>query len=111
MQLYKIYYRVIGLVILAIGLCITPFLSKLIKGDVPPDINIYVLYFLNLGATVLSYWLFAYKNSLFQAHQRNDVVSKVTILTNTVMYVLQISLLCIGEKVSIISGGGGKNWR
>ena len=95
MQLYKIYYRVIGLVILAIGLCITPFLSKLIKGDVPPDINIYVLYFLNLGATVLSYWLFAYKNSLFQAHQRNDVVSKVTILTNTVMYVLQISLLCI----------------
>ena len=100
MQLYKIYYRVIGLVILAIGLCITPFLSKLIKGDVPPDINIYVLYFLNLGATVLSYWLFAYKNSLFQAHQRNDVVSKVTILTNTVMYVLQISLLCIqGRRV------------
>lgn len=95
MQLYKIYYRVIGLVILTIGLCITPFLSKMVKGDVPPDIDIYVLYFLNLGATVLSYWLFAYKNSLFQAHQRNDVVSKVTILTNTVMYVLQILLLCI----------------
>ena len=30
---------------------------------VPNGINIYVLYLLNLGATVLSYWLFAYKNS------------------------------------------------
>ena len=93
MSLYKTYYRVIGLVILVIGLCLTPFLDKLIKGDVPNDINLYILYFLNLGATVLSYWLFAYKNSLFQAHQRNDVVSKVTIVTDTIKYVLQIILL------------------
>ena len=93
MSLYKMYYRVIGLVILVIGLCLTPFLDKLVKGDVPSDINLYILYFLNLGATVLSYWLFAYKNSLFQAHQRNDVVSKATIFTDTVKYVLQIVLL------------------
>lgn len=93
MRLYKIYYRVIGLVILGIGLILTPFIPNLIKGAVPPDIDIYVLYFMNLGATVLSYWLFAYKNSLFMAHQRNDVVSKVTIITNTIMYVMQISLL------------------
>lgn len=95
MGLYKLYYRIIGLVILVIGICLTPFLPKLIKGDIPEDINLYILYFLNLGATVLSYWLFAYKNSLFQAHQRNDVVSRVTILTDTVKYILQISLLFI----------------
>lgn len=93
MNLYKLYYRVIGLVILGIGVAITPFIPKLITGDVPADINIYILYYLNLGVTVLSYWLFAYKNSLFQAHQRNDVVSKVTIITDTVKYILQISLL------------------
>lgn len=95
MRLYKIYYRIIGIVILGIGLVITPFIPLLITGDVPPDIDIFVLYFLNLGATVLSYWLFAYKNSLFMAHQRNDVISKVTIITNTIMYMLQISLLVL----------------
>lgn len=93
MNLYKLYYRVIGLAILGIGVAITPFIPKLIAGDVPADINIYILYYLNLGVTVLSYWLFAYKNSLFQAHQRNDVISKVTIITDTVKYILQISLL------------------
>lgn len=93
MRLYKIYYRLIGLVILVIGLLLIPFLPRLINGDVPDDINLYILYFFNLGATVLSYWLFAYKNSLFQAHQRNDVASKVTIITNTIQYIIQILLL------------------
>lgn len=95
MQLYKTYYRVIGLTILCIGFALTPFLPKLIKGDIPPGINIFVLYFLNLGATVLSYWLFAFKNALFQAHQRYDIVSKVTIITNTIMYLFQITLLVL----------------
>lgn len=93
MKLYKIYYRVIGLVILIIGIILTPFLPWLVKEDVPEDINLYILYFMNLGATVLSYWLFAYKNSLFLAHQRNDVASKVTLITNTIQYSLQIILL------------------
>jgi len=95
MQLYKIYYRIIGFVILVIGLSITPILPHLIKGNIPSEINLYILYYLNLSATVISYWLFAYKNSLFQAHQRNDIVSKITIITNTIQYILQISLLFI----------------
>lgn len=93
MKLYKVYYRVIGLVIAVIGTAITPFISKLIKGEVPEDINIYVLYLMNLGATVLSYWLFAYKNSILQAHQRTDIVSKITMLTNTLMYLAQFALM------------------
>lgn len=93
MKLYKIYYRIIGFVIAAIGLCFTPFVSKLISGDVPTGINIEILYLLNLGATVLSYWMFAYKGSILQAHQRTDVASKVTLLTSTIQYVLQLSVL------------------
>lgn len=95
MRLYKIYYRIIGVVILFIGAVLTPFLSKLINGSVPSNVNLYILYYLNLGATVLSYWLFAYKNALFQAHQRNDIISKITIVTNTIMYVLQITLIFV----------------
>ena len=53
------------------------------------------MYILNLGATVLSYWLFAYKNSILQAYQRTDVVSKVTLVTNTVQYGLQLLVLLV----------------
>ena len=97
MRLYRTYYRVIGLVIAAAGLLLTPFIPRLINGDVPPELNIYVLYLLNLTVTVLSYWLFAYKNSLLQAHQRVDVTSKVTLGTNTIQYVLQF-LVLVGIK-------------
>lgn len=95
MKLYRTYYRVIGAIIAGIGIVITPFIPRLISGDVPSEINIYILYLLNLGATVLSYWLFAYKNSILQAHQRVDVVSKVTLATNTIQYVLQIVVLWV----------------
>ena len=93
MKLYRTYYNIIGLVIAVIGCILTPFIPKLISGDIPENINIYVLYLLNLGATVLSYWLFAYKNSILQAHQRVDVVSKVTLVTSIIQYGLQLLVL------------------
>lgn len=94
MALYRLYYRIIGGVILVGGLILTPFIPKLISGSVPPDMNVYILYLLNLLATVLTYWLFAYKNSILQAHQRTDIASKVTIITDTVKYLFQIGALC-----------------
>lgn len=93
MKLYRTYYRVIGFVIAVVGGVLTPFIPKLISGDVPDDVNIYVLYLLNLAATVLSYWLFAYKNSIFQAHQRTDVGSKINLITSTLQYGLQLLVL------------------
>lgn len=93
MRLYRIYYRVIGAIIAVAGLVLTPFIPKLIKSDLPPDVNAYVLYLLNLALTVLSYWLFAYKNCLFQAHQRTDVPSKVSLVTMTIQYALQLAVI------------------
>lgn len=93
LKLYRTYYRVIGLLIAVVGCTLTPFVPKLIHGDVPTGLNVYILYILNLAATVLSYWLFAYKNSILQAYQRTDVVSKVSLLTNTIQYGLQLFVL------------------
>lgn len=93
MKLYRLYYRIIGLVIAVIGIVLVPFIPKLVKGNIPVNINIYVLYLLNLGTTVLSYWLFAYRNSLVTAHQREDITSKVTLISSTLMYVTQLSIL------------------
>ena len=93
MKLYRRYYRLIGLFIGLVGLVLTPVIPHLIDGDVPPELNIYVLYLLNLGATVLTYWLFAYKNCLLQAHQRTNVSSIVLIITNTVQFALQLAII------------------
>lgn len=95
MRLYKLYYRTIGVIIAVIGLTITPFVPKLINNNNSIPLNITYLYWLNLGYTVLSYWLFAYKNSILLAHQRTDVISKVTIGTNTCMYLVQLVFLII----------------
>lgn len=94
MKLYRRYYRLIGLVVGAAGLILLPFLPYLVKTDtVPEGVSLQVLYLLNLGATVLSYWLFAYKNSLLSAHQRTDIKSKITISTDTALYLLQFLVL------------------
>lgn len=93
MRLYKLYYRCIGIVILAIGLLLLPIIPSLAGTELPNGLNIYILYLVNLGATVLSYWLFAYKNSLLVAHQRNDIQSVITIIINTIKYFLQIGVL------------------
>lgn len=93
MNLYKMYYRIIGGIIAIIGLILTPFIPKLINGEIPSEINIYILYLLNLGATVLSYWLFSYKGAIIQAYQRTDIISKITLATNTIQYLLQMIIL------------------
>lgn len=92
-NLHRTYYRMIGLVVLVAGLAVTPFIPKLIKGTVPPGINLYALYLISLASTVLTYWAFAYRSSVLQAHQRLDVITRVTIITDTVRYALQIVML------------------
>ncbi len=94
MALYRRYYRIIGFAVLVLGLSVLPVIDKLIKVDtVPGDINIYIIYILNLAATVLSYWLFAYKNSILSAHQREDVINNVNLAVSAVLYAVQIVLL------------------
>ena len=93
LNLYKKYYRIIGTIIAVVGLALTPFIPYLIKKDVPSDTNVYIVYLLNLFCTVMTYWLYAYKNSLLVAHQRNDVASKVMLVTNTFQYGVQFLIV------------------
>lgn len=95
LKVYRNFYRIIGLVILAIGMVLLPFLKYLIKGDHPDDVNIYVLYLIYLCNTVLSYFLFAYKKSLWEASQNNGIDNKLAAFTNILMYVCQIAALLI----------------
>ncbi len=93
---YRKCYHIIGCVILTVGLILLPFIRHLISGDVPDDVNVYILYVIYLLNTVLSYFLFAYKTSLLNACQMVDVISGVDILTNITKCALQfVGLLLI----------------
>ncbi len=95
MNLYRSYYRIIGAVVLGLGLAILPILPYLIQGDVPADLNLHILYLVNLAATVGSYWCFAYHNSVFLAHQRNDVINKVSLMTDFLKYSTQATAILV----------------
>lgn len=90
LALYRKLYRMIGIVILSAGLICVPFLRYFISGDVPADINLYLLYGLYLGNTVCSYFLFAYRSSLLSAHQRIDVSNVIDSVVSSVTWLLQM---------------------
>lgn len=93
LNLYRRLYRTIGLVVLCLGMALMPFLGVLVTEELPGDINLYLLYFIYLLNAVLSYWLFAYKNALLQAHQRNDINSLLGSVITPASYVVMLGCL------------------
>lgn len=93
LSIYRKIYRIVGIVILVLGIFIMPFLNIFIAGTYPKNVNLYVIYFIYLLNTVLSYELFAYKSALLEAHQRTDIESNLASLTNSFMYIIQIVVL------------------
>lgn len=95
LQLYKKYYFGIGAVIAVSGLAATPFVPHLIKGDIPENINVHILFLLNLAVTVNSYWGFAYRSSVATAYQRVDLLNKIDIITLSAQCILQAIVLLL----------------
>lgn len=94
-KLYKKSYLIIGTFVLIIGLSLMPFLEFLISGEVPIDINIYVLYLIYLFNTVIGYLLFGYKNSLFDGYQRTDYKNKIHIIIEILKFLIQMVALLV----------------
>ena len=61
LKFYRKVYRFVGSAIFAIGLCLLPFLRHLVKGDIPPGLDLHVLYLIHLANTSIGYFLFAYR--------------------------------------------------
>ena len=90
---FKRVYRWVGLAILAMGLAVAPFLESLVEGSWPDDVNLRTAFFIYLANTVIGYFLFAYKQSLLNAYQRNDAVSKVAMVTAALQCAVQVAIL------------------
>lgn len=95
LKLYRTVYRIIGIIVFLIGLGILPFLNKLIKDELPDDINIYLLYLIFLLNTVLGYLLYSYKSSILIASQRSDITSYVNTIVIFLQNVIQVIVVLI----------------
>ena len=92
---YRGVYRVIGGLVFAVGLSLMPFLGRLVHGDVPPDVNLHVLYLIHLANTTLGYFLFAYKGALLSAYQREDIHSHIRSGISVAQYLVTFAILLL----------------
>ena len=103
LNFYRRVYRIVGVVILGVGLLLIPFLPRLIKGTYPQDTNLTILYLIYLVNTAISYFLFAYNNSLLVVHQRDDVKSSVNTVLSLGLTGSQIAVLLITKNYYLFS--------
>ena len=95
LRFYRTVYRWVGSIVFAVGLCLLPFLRRIVHGDIPPDVNLYILYLLYLLNTSASYFLFAYRNSILSAHQRNDVLTNIRTALMIIQYLSVFAVLIL----------------
>lgn len=95
LRFYRTVYRWVGGVIFFGGLCLLPFLRKLIHGNVPPDIDLHILYVIHLVNAAASYFFFAYRGSVLAVHHRNDVLNNVRTFTSILQYIVVFLILLL----------------
>lgn len=88
-------YHMVGGVIVCGGLIATPFLTRLIHGNYPDSISIYILFLIYLLNSGISYFLFAYKEVLLIADQRKDIISNINSGIKIAVNILQFLSLLI----------------
>lgn len=95
LNLFRKIYRYIGGSILLLGICILPFLDKLVSGSTPADTDFYLIFFIYLINTVCSYWFGGYKGAILTVQQRNDIVAKISLRMELAKGVFQMLVLLL----------------
>lgn len=93
-QLFAKTYRIIGIIVLVVGVAIIPFLPNLAKDYVELDVNLGLTFLLMVLSTVLSYF-FSAKTSLINAYKNNYVTTAISSVGMLAQYVLQIAAIIL----------------
>ena len=93
MDFYKNVYRILAVIILVLGIIVTPTLKFFLETDVSLG-NVSLYFFIYLGNTAVSY-LFIYKSSILNADQRNRTVKLITTIFLILKNVVEIGVLLI----------------
>lgn len=95
MLFYKNIYRLIALIILILGLVLTPFLQYIIAGAESLSLfNLRLYFIVYLVNTVTTYFV-SYKYSLVNALQKNYLTTNIDTITNIVCTGVQIIILLL----------------
>ena len=94
MNFYAKAYKTIGFSVAAIGMVLVPFLKVIVNSPYQIYENIYVLYFISLFNTSITYF-FSYKSSLLIADQKNYVVLLCSYCTSFAQTIAQILILML----------------
>lgn len=98
LNFYKKVYRGIGTLILCIGIALIPFLPQLIaNGAYPNTINLSIVYVIYILNAVLSYFMYAYMESVIIVYQRDDIKSGVNTIITLLLNGTQIMVLIISK--------------
>lgn len=105
MNFFKSVYRIIALIIFIAGMSLLPFLKFFIRdtSELPPDINLQLIYLLFLFQTISSY-LFVYKQTILNADQRQYISNLVETVTTLVRYILQLCILLLTKSYTLTLG-------
>lgn len=107
MAFYKKVYRIIGFVILGLGLAVIPFMGVLIKDIAKYEqlgVNLTVVYLLYLLQCVTGYWFYAYKTTIIKAAQKEYYINLSLYVGVLVTNVAQIViLLCFEDYLLYVS--------
>lgn len=92
-QEFKKIYSLIIVFVSLTGIAIVPFLSILVKSDLPHNelVTYYLLYLLN---SVASYFV-VYRTMVVRADQKEYLLNNCNTITTIVMYVLQLAYLYV----------------
>lgn len=96
LNFYRTVYKCIGAIIIVIAVIVTPVIPKLINGSYPADINIYLLFWVYITNTSISYLLYGYRSSVLIAYRRNNVFYNVQMTSSILMYLCQSIVLLAG---------------
>lgn len=94
-------YKIIGIIIFALGICLVPFLKYLVNFPEGININYYVIYLLFLINSVSTYLFFSYKNTILYANQQSYLTVKYEIFYSIITMISQIIVLLIFENYYI----------
>ena len=92
--LYQRLYRIIGGVILAAGLTVTPFLPRLISDYTELNVDVYLTFGLLLISVVLSY-LYGAKTALIEAYKDQCITTGILTICRLIQYGLQAAVLIV----------------
>lgn len=95
LNFYRKCYRIIGLIICVIGLTLLPVIDNLIAGEVPDGLNVKLLFLIYIIDNIIGYMFFIYKSSLFNASQRVDYITKITIFVQIIKTFAQIFVIIV----------------